>query len=44
MKVKYKSVNDMVVSDEHIRIMILKKPKKRYRTIIRTFYKRCGYK
>lgn len=40
MKVKVKPVNYMVVSDEHINIMILKKPKRRYRTIIRSYYKR----
>lgn len=44
MKVKYKSVNEMIVSDEHIRIMIIKKPKRRYRAIIRANYKRHGYK
>lgn len=40
MKVRYKNVNYMTVSDENIRILIRKKPKQRYRTIIRTFYKR----
>ena len=39
MKVRLKDVNDMVVSDEHMNIMIVKKPKRRYRTIIRAFYK-----
>lgn len=39
MKVRLKDVNDMVVSDEYINIMIVKKPKRRYRTIIKTFYK-----
>ena len=40
MKVKIKNVNDLIVCDEHIRIMIIKKPKRRYRTIVRAFYKR----
>ena len=40
MKVKIKKVNDLIVCDEHMRIMIIKKPKRRYRTIVRAFYKR----
>lgn len=43
MKVKYKSVNSMAVSDDNITIIILNKPKQRYRTIIRAFYKRKGW-
>lgn len=34
MRVKIKPVNDMAVSDEHLNIIILKKPKRRYRQII----------
>lgn len=30
MRVKIKPVNDMAVSDEHLNIIILKKPKRRY--------------
>ena len=38
---KVKQVNDMIVSDEDINIMIVKKkPKMRYRQIIKAFYKR----
>lgn len=37
---KVKQVNDMIVSDEDINIMIVKKPKRRYRQIIKAFYKR----
>ena len=33
MRVKIKPVNDMAVSDEHLNIIILKKPKRRYRQI-----------
>lgn len=44
MKVKLKNVNDMVVSDENITVMILKKPKRRYRTIIRAYYKKRLHK
>ena len=40
MKVKINKVNDLIVCDEHMRIMIIKKPKRRYRTIVRAFYKR----
>ena len=43
-KIKYVSVNDLVCSDEDITIMIIKKPKQRYRTIIKAFYKRRMYK
>ena len=39
MKVKIKHINDMVVSDESMDILILKGFRKRYRTIIREFYK-----
>ncbi len=38
-KVGYKSVNYMCVIDNDFRIMIIKKPKRRYRTIIRAFYR-----
>lgn len=38
-KVTYSSVNSMVVIDGNFTKMIVKKPKKRYRTIIRSFYK-----
>lgn len=44
MKVKYKSVNSIAVSDDNLIIMIHKKPKQRYRTIIRAFYKRIHYR
>ena len=37
MRVKIKPVNDMAVSDEHLNIIILKKPKRRYRQIIKAF-------
>lgn len=40
MKVKVKPVNDMAVSDEHISILIIKKPKRRYRQIIKAHYTR----
>ena len=43
MKVKIKPVNELVVSDEPMRILIVKAKKKRYKTIVRTFYKRMGY-
>ena len=38
-KVEYKSCNNLIMSDKDITIMIIKKPKQRYRTIIRTHYK-----
>ena len=38
MKAKIKPVNDMAVSDEHLSIIILKKPKRRYRQIIKAYY------
>ena len=40
MKVKIKKVNDLIVCDENMKIMIIKKHKRRYRTIVRAFYKR----
>ena len=40
MRVKIKPVNDMAVSDEHLNIIILKKPKRRYRQIIKAYYRR----
>lgn len=44
-KVSYFSVNRLAVSDDKISIIILKKPKQRYRTIIRAYYKRsCRYR
>lgn len=39
MRVKIKPVNDMAVSDEHINIIILKKPKRRYRQIVKAYYR-----
>ncbi len=39
-KILIKPVNDMCVCDDNINIIIMKKPKQRYRTIIRAFYKR----
>ena len=39
MRVKIKPVNDMAVSDEH-----LKKPKRRYRQIIKAYYRRMQKK
>ena len=42
MKVRIKKVNDLIVCDEHMRIMIIKKSKRRYRAIIRDFYKRSA--
>jgi uncharacterized spore protein YtfJ len=44
MRVKIKPVNDMAVSDEHINIIILKKPKRRYRQIIKAYYRRMQKK
>lgn len=38
-KVTYSSVNSMAVIDGNFMKMIVKKPKKRYRAIIRNFYK-----
>lgn len=38
-KVTYSSVNSMFVIDGNFTIIIAKKPKRRYRTIIRSFYK-----
>ena len=43
MKAKIKPVNDMAVSDEHLSI-ILKKPKRRYRQIIKAYYRRMQKK
>lgn len=40
MKIKVKPVNYMTVSDEHISILIAKKPKRRYRQIIKAHYRR----
>ena len=40
MRAKIKPVNDMAVSDEHLNIIILKKPKRRYRQIIKAYYRR----
>ena len=39
MRAKIKPVNDMAVSDEHLNIIILKKPKHRYRQIIKAYYR-----
>lgn len=44
MRAKIKPVNDMAVSDEHLNIIILKKPKRRYRQIIKTYYRRMQKK
>lgn len=44
MRVKIKPVNDMAVSDEHLNIIILKKPKRRYRQIIKAYYRRMQKK
>ena len=44
MKAKIKPVNDMAVSDEHLSIIILKKPKRRYRQIIKAYYRRVQKK
>ena len=44
MRVKIKPVNDMAVSDEHLNIIILKKPKRRYRQIIKAYYRRVQKK
>lgn len=38
-RVTYKRVNSMVVIDGGFQKMILRKPRKRYRAIIRNFYK-----
>ena len=43
-KVGYGSVNSMCVIDDNFRRMIIKKPKRRYRTIIRAFYSSNGCK
>ena len=40
MRAKIKPVNDMSVSDEHLNIIIFKKPKRRYRQIIKAYYRR----
>lgn len=37
-KCKYKFANELIASDANIRIMMLRRPKQRYRTIIRAFY------
>lgn len=39
MKIKIKKVNDMAVTDDNFNIIIIKKPNRRYRTIIKTYYK-----
>lgn len=44
MRVKIKPVNDMAVSDEHLNIVILKKSKRRYRQIIKAYYRRAQKK
>lgn len=44
MRVKIKPVNDMAVCDEHLNIIILKKPKRRYRQIIKAYYRRMQKK
>ena len=44
MKAKIKPVNDMAVSDEYLSIIILKKPKRRYRQIIKAYYRRVQKK
>lgn len=38
-KVGYGSVNSICVIDDEFKRIILKKPKRRYRTIIRAFYR-----
>lgn len=38
-RVTYSSVNSMVVIDGNFQKMIVRKPKKRYRAIIRSFYR-----
>lgn len=38
-RVTYRHVNSMAVIDGNFQKMIIRKPKKRYRTIIRNFYK-----
>lgn len=38
-KIGYTNVNYMCVIDNKFKIMIIKKPKRRYRTIIRNFYR-----
>ncbi len=38
-RVTYSSVNSMVVIDGNFMKMIVRKPRKRYRTIIRSFYR-----
>lgn len=38
-RVTYMHVNSMAVIDGNFQKMIVRKPKKRYRTIIRNFYK-----
>ena len=37
-KVKYSSVNSYFFSDSDIRILIIKRPKQRYRAIINYYY------
>ena len=44
MRVKIKPVNDMAVSDEPPNIIILKKPNRRYRQIIKAYYRRMQKK
>lgn len=43
-KIGYRSVNSLIVIDDDFKRMIIKKPKRRYRTIIRAFYRSNGYK
>lgn len=40
MKITITSVNKYVVSDKGLNILIPKKPRQRYRQIIRAYYKR----
>lgn len=44
MRAKIKPVNDMAISDEYLNIIILKKPKRRYRQIIKAYYRRAQKK
>lgn len=40
MKVKLKQVNDLIISDDCVSVFVIKKPKRRYRTIIRSYYRK----
>lgn len=40
MKVKLKDVNSMIISDDKCTVMLIKAPKRRYRAIIRVYYKK----